>query len=88
LDLSFGAHPRGISTTFRKIRDAVVQHPPFFPTRKAQVQGEVVLTSRQVEVINGCQLQDVEEAGEEGHSSTDGGTYGRSVAGAKQQIGI
>ena len=66
----------------------MVQHPPFFPTRKAQVQGEVVLTSRQVEVINGCQLQDVEEAGEEGHSSTDGGTYGRSVAGAKQQIGI
>ena len=45
-----------------------------FPTNKVQVQGEVVLTSRQVEVINGCQLQDVEEAGEERHGSTDGGT--------------
>ena len=43
-------------------------------SNKAQVQGEVVLTSRQVEVINGCQLQDVEEAGEERHGSTDGGT--------------
>ena len=54
-----------------QLHDGACQDPL---DRSGQVEGEVVRTAGQVKVVDCSELQDVEEAGKEGHSSADGGT--------------